>query len=105
VTGSSPSPSSPGVTALAGKLDNEFIRVVNGGHQIDLPRGERPASTLTWRVPARPNALERNRARAYHVGYCGMANAIKFTPPGRAGRCARRARRRTDGDRGGGREA
>jgi hydrogenase large subunit len=60
------------ITALAGKLDNEFIHAVDGGLAIDLPRGETPATRLTWRIPARVNALERNRARAYHVAYCGM---------------------------------
>jgi len=61
------------ITALAGKLKSEFIRSVPGGLEIDLPRGELPAMTLTWRIPPRVNALERNRARAYHIAYCGMA--------------------------------
>ena len=60
------------ITAPAGKLDNEFIRPVPGGLQIDLPRGETAATTPHWQSPARPNALERNRARAYHIAYCGM---------------------------------
>jgi len=60
------------ITAVAGKLDNEFIRAVPGGLQIDLPRGETLATTLQWQIPARLNALERNRARAYHIAYCGM---------------------------------
>jgi len=60
------------ITAVAGKLDNEFIRAVPGGLQIDLPQGETPATTLQWQIPARLNALERNRARAYHISYCGM---------------------------------
>jgi hydrogenase large subunit len=60
------------VTAMAGKLDNEFIHAVPGGLEIDLPKGQRPAMTLAWRIPERLNALERNRARAYHIGYCGM---------------------------------
>jgi hydrogenase large subunit len=60
------------ITAVAGKVENEFIRAVPGGLDIELPRGETPAVTLHWRIPTRLNALERNRARAYHVGYCGM---------------------------------
>jgi hydrogenase large subunit len=68
------------IAAVAGKLENEFIRatpaaVADGagaGLEIELPKGETPATTLRWRVPERPNALERNRARAYHVAYCGM---------------------------------
>jgi hydrogenase large subunit len=60
------------ITAMAGKLENEFIRVVPGGLEIDLPAGQTGALTLRWRIPTRPNALERNRARAYHIAYCGM---------------------------------
>jgi hydrogenase large subunit len=77
------------ITAVAGKLDNEFIRAVPGGLEIDLPRGERPAQTLRWRRPARPNALERNRARAHHVAYCGMA---AYTYLLKAFECLRRGR-------------
>ncbi len=69
------------IAAVAGKLDNEFLRAVPAdpargtaaGLEIELPPGALPARTLQWRVPRRPNALERNRARAYHVAYCGMA--------------------------------
>jgi hydrogenase large subunit len=60
------------ITAVAGKLNNEFIRPVADGLEIDLPRGDTPATTLHWQIPPRVNALERNRARAYHVAYCGM---------------------------------
>jgi hydrogenase large subunit len=60
------------ITALAGKLQNEFIHVIPEGIEIDLPKGETPATTLSWRIPEKANALERNRARAYHVAYCGM---------------------------------
>jgi hydrogenase large subunit len=60
------------ITAIAGRLQNEFIRVVPGGLAIDLPKGGTEATTLHWRIPGRLNALERNRARAYHVAYCGM---------------------------------
>ncbi len=61
------------ITAAAGRLRNPFLRVVEGGLEIDLPKGQTPAVTFRWRIPERPNALERNRARAYHIGYCGMA--------------------------------
>jgi hydrogenase large subunit len=60
------------ITAVAARLTNEFIRVVPGGLEIDLPAGAMPATTLRWRIPEGVNALERNRARAYHVAYCGM---------------------------------
>jgi len=59
------------ITALAGKLNNKFIRPVADGLEIDLPRGATPATTLHWQILPRVNALERNRAR-YHVAYCGM---------------------------------
>ncbi len=42
------------------------------GLEISLPRGQQPAATLLWLVPERPNALERNRARAYQVAYAAM---------------------------------
>jgi hydrogenase large subunit len=63
------------ITAAGGKLKNEFIHVVGGdgpGLEIDLPRFQLPARRLRWRLPERPSALERIRARAYHIGYCGM---------------------------------
>jgi hydrogenase large subunit len=65
------------ITAAGGKLKNEFIRVSSGGGrgtglEIDLPRFQLPARRLRWHIPERPNALERIRARAYHIGYCGM---------------------------------
>lgn len=58
------------VTALAGGLQSEFVQVTDAGLEILVPKGERPEALLTWRVPPRPNALERNRARAYHTAYC-----------------------------------
>lgn len=60
------------ITALAGKLENEFIRPVATGLEIDVIKGQAEAQTLRWQIPARVNALERNRARAYHIAYCGM---------------------------------
>ncbi len=60
------------ITAVAGIVSSEFIETQPTGLQIYLPRGQRPEQTLHWRIPEAPNALERNRARAYHVGYCCM---------------------------------
>ncbi len=68
------------ITAMAGKLKNEFIHVIKpGGNnaagfglEIDLPKFQLPAMKMIWRVPERANALERHRARAYHIGYCGV---------------------------------
>ena len=60
------------ITAEAGLVQTEFISSGGGSLQIHLPEGELPATVIEWRVPERVNALERNRARAAHVGYCLM---------------------------------
>ncbi len=60
------------IAATGGKLHNEFIHAVPGGLELELPKFQLPAMTLNWRIPERPNALERNRARAYHIAYCGL---------------------------------
>jgi hydrogenase large subunit len=65
------------ITAMGGKLKNEFIQAFKSssegaGLEIDLPRFNLPATRLRWSIPGRSNALERHRARAYHIGYCGM---------------------------------
>ncbi len=90
------------ITALAGKLKNEFIlpfgkapanpATGNGrgniggllaglgraefGLEIDLPKFQQPGRKLRWVAPEAPNSFERNRARAHHLGYCSM---IAFT--------------------------
>lgn len=61
------------ITALAGKVVNDYIHPSNGGIRIEMPRGHLPAVSFTWRIPQRLNALERQRARAYQVAYAGMA--------------------------------
>lgn len=50
----------------------EFIAPVRGGLEINVPKGTYPARRLTWKLPERPNALERLRAAAYQIGYAGM---------------------------------
>jgi len=60
------------ISAVAGKLQNEFIRAAPGGLEMDLPKFQSQALRLSWRIPERPNALERIRARAYHIAYCGL---------------------------------
>jgi hydrogenase large subunit len=59
------------ISSAAGKLKNEFIRAIPGGLELNIPKFQKPEITLTWRIPERPNAIERNRARAYHIAYCG----------------------------------
>jgi hydrogenase large subunit len=67
------------ITAVAGKLKNEFIHSIKEGIgssgfglEIDLPKFQLPAMKLIWRIPERANAFERHRARAYHIGYCSV---------------------------------
>ena len=60
------------VTAAAGLVQTDFISSGGGSLQIHLPAGSLPDTVVQWRVPERVNALERNRARAAHVGYCLM---------------------------------
>ncbi len=101
------------ITALAGKLKNEFIlpfgksgasgngRGKSGGLnaasrgecglEIALPKFQQPAMRLRWLAPEKPNAFERNRARAYGIGYCGM---IAFTYLLRAFDCLQRGEKR-----------
>lgn len=65
------------ITAVGNKLKNEFVHPTGSGSsdaalEIDLPKFQLPATRAIWRIPERINALERNRARAYHIGYCGV---------------------------------
>ena len=64
------------LSTLGGKLKNEFIESVvkdeGAGLMFDVPKFHLPATILNWRVPSTPNALERNRARAYQIAYAGM---------------------------------
>lgn len=63
------------ITAVGGKLNNEFIHATSahgGGLEIDMPKFQLPATKMIWQVPERANAFERNRARAYHIGYCSV---------------------------------
>lgn len=66
------------ITAVSGKLKNEFIHTIGSankgaGLEIDMPKFQVQATRMIWQVPDRANALERNRTRAYHVGYCSVA--------------------------------
>jgi hydrogenase large subunit len=68
------------INAVSGAGNCEFIQssrgtareMGRGALEISLPKGRRPAARLNWMVPERPNALERNRARAYQVAYATM---------------------------------
>ncbi len=68
------------INAASGAQNCEFIIPARRALEISLPKGQRPVATLLWMIPERPNALERNRARAYQVAYAVMvayANLLK----------------------------
>ncbi len=60
------------INAASDAKNCDFIGLARRGLEIVLPKGQRPAALLSWLIPERPNALERNRARAYQVAYAGM---------------------------------
>ncbi len=64
------------ISTLGGKLRNEFIETVDHddetGLMFDIPKFHLPGTILKWRLPHMPNAIERNRARAYSIAYAGM---------------------------------
>lgn len=79
------------VTVLAKKLpENPFIRIKGDKLVMHVPKGANlPEMDLEWRIPKALNALERNRARAYHIAYVvgvGMHFLLKSLEYLRAGR-------------------
>lgn len=61
------------MTVMAGTAQTEFMHIGAGTIELHVPEGTLPAMELQWRLPRVINALERNRARAFHVAYCLMA--------------------------------
>ena len=76
-------------TALANRMtDNPFITSTGDGLRMVMPRHELAEMELNWKVPARLNAFERNRGRAYGVAFTaaiGMINLSKAFEYWRAG--------------------
>jgi hydrogenase large subunit len=60
------------INAVSGVSSCEFIRTGRRLLEIFMPKGQQAASTLRWMIPERPNALERNRARAYQTAYTAI---------------------------------
>ncbi len=55
------------VTALAQKMpSSEFMQATGRSMRFVVPKGEAGEREVEWHVPARWNAFERNRGRAYH---------------------------------------
>ena len=61
-------------TAVARKLPkgNPFLESTGTSLKIRLPKGALPETEIEWKIPPVWNAFERNRARAYCVGYTAM---------------------------------
>src|SRR5690606_4742080 len=65
-------------TALAGLVDTGWVQATGQGVRIRLPKSRRfPETEFEWKIPRWANTLERNRARAYFVGYAA-AMAVYF---------------------------
>ncbi len=57
-------------TALAQKLPpSRFLQSTGTSLKISMPRAVLPELEMEWHAPARWNAFERNRARAYCIAY------------------------------------
>ncbi|MGH9182688.1 MAG: nickel-dependent hydrogenase large subunit [Acidimicrobiales bacterium] len=60
-------------TALNGKTqDNPFLEATGHSLRMVIPRHALPEQELEWKVPRTLNALERNRARAYAMGFTAV---------------------------------
>jgi hydrogenase large subunit len=65
-------------TALAGLVNTPFVRSTGNSVVINLPRTKSAGEVeLVWKIPARSNTLERDRARAYFIAYAA-AMALYF---------------------------
>jgi hydrogenase large subunit len=66
-------------TAAAGKIpDNPFIQSTGASLRMLLPKGTAPETSLEWHIPARWNAIERNRARAYCEPYTALVALVNL---------------------------
>jgi hydrogenase large subunit len=81
------------INTLLENQNCEFIRASRRQElEIRVPKGQQPATNLIWRIPERPNTLERNRARAYNIAYAGM---IAYGTILKAFECIRRGEKAT----------
>lgn len=71
-------------TALAGLVKFGGIEATRNGVKISLPKTmTSPQADLEWRIPARANTIERDRARTYFQAYAAAA-ALHFVEQGLA---------------------
>ncbi len=65
--------------AMAKKIpENPFFASTGTSMKMRLPAGALPEMDLEWHVPPMINAFERNRARAYCVGYTAMVAMVNW---------------------------
>ncbi len=61
------------VTAKAGYLDIDYIKATGDSLEFNLPEtAGMPAMQQVWDIPEWSNAIERDRARAYHQTYSAL---------------------------------
>jgi hydrogenase large subunit len=61
------------VTAKAGLVDFGYAKATGESIKMTLPRtASKPEMELEWKIPAKSNAIERDRARAYHEAYSAL---------------------------------
>jgi hydrogenase large subunit len=66
-------------TALAGKVDNGYVKATGKSVKIYLPKSATlPEVEFEWKIPLWSNAIERDRARTYFQAYAA-ACALYFT--------------------------
>ncbi len=64
-------------TAMAQQLpDNPYLEATGDGLRILLPAHDLPEMELNWKVPAKLNAFERNRGRAYGIAFTAAIGMI-----------------------------
>ncbi len=65
-------------TALANRVDTPYVQSTGNSVRMQLPKSPQFGEMeFEWKVPERSNTLERDRARAYFVGYAA-AMALFF---------------------------
>ena len=61
------------MTAKAGLVDFGYAKATGQSIQMVLPRtASKPEMELEWKIPEKSNAIERDRARAYHEAYSAL---------------------------------
>ncbi len=64
-------------TAMARQLpENPYLEATGDGLRILMPAHDLPEMELNWKIPAKLNAFERNRGRAYGVAFTAAIGMI-----------------------------